>query len=51
MNSLCGGVNSARNVEMKLLPAQLREIVEAEQMAKASRGYESYDIQGDEAKK
>ncbi|KAK5986350.1 hypothetical protein GCK32_011483 [Trichostrongylus colubriformis] len=39
------------DVELKLLPAQLREIIEAEQMAKACRGYDSYDVQGDEAKK
>ncbi|XGW17374.1 hypothetical protein V3C99_002184 [Haemonchus contortus] len=35
--------------EVKVMPAQLRQIMEAEQMAKASKGYDSYDVELDDS--
>ncbi|XGW17375.1 hypothetical protein V3C99_002184 [Haemonchus contortus] len=40
---------SSSAAEVKVMPAQLRQIMEAEQMAKASKGYDSYDVELDDS--
>ncbi|WKY01967.1 hypothetical protein Q1695_015739 [Nippostrongylus brasiliensis] len=38
----------AGDADIKLMPAQLRQIMEAEQMAKSNQGYDSFDVDVDE---